>query len=293
MTLAHALTIELGGKWYANYGTAACPICQSERRKDQDALTLTNAADGHLLLHCKKLGCNFHDLASTLGVTAGELTKPDPLENLKRDVGRLAEAAKKSRRAQSIWTETESISGSIAEKYLRGRGITGILPDTLRFHQDCWHPTSQRLPAMVALVEGCEVPAVHRTYLRADGSGVASIDPAKAMLGAVGGGAVRLSNQPGPLVVAEGIETALSIACGVLAGPMRLLATLSTSGLRGLRLPATPSQLIIATDGDDPGRAAGNALAERAVALGWMVSMLPAPEGLDWNDCVTGTKVRA
>ena len=51
-----------------------------------------------------------------------------------------------------------------------------------------------------------------------------------------------------------------------------------------LHLPPKPGELTIATDGDGAGRAAGYALAERAHALGWKVSTLPAPEGRDWND---------
>ena len=137
---------------------------------------------------------------------------------------------------------------------------------------------------MVGLVEGCDRLAVHRTYLRADGRGKADATPDKAMLGAVAGGAVRLAGGPGPLVVAEGIETALSLASGLLRGPATVWAALSTSGMRGLRLPPEPGRLTVAADGDNPGREAAHALAERAHALGWQVSLLPAPEGRDWND---------
>jgi DNA primase len=53
-----------------------------------------------------------------------------------------------------------------------------------------------------------------------------------------------------------------------------------------LALPSATGQLIIATDSDDGGAgwAAGNALAERAAARGWQVSLWPAPSGKDWND---------
>ena len=97
-----------------------------------------------------------------------------------------------------------------------------------------------------------------------------------------------LSEAPaGPLVVAEGIETALSLASGLLRTPATIWAALSTSGIRGLNLSLTASRLTIAPDGDKPGREAANALAERAHALGWQVSLLPAPDGRDWNDILT------
>ena len=136
-------------------------------------------------------------------------------------------------------------------------------------------------------MQGAGAAAVHRTYLRPDGSGKAAIDPAKAMLGGTQGGAVRLTQGPGPLVVAEGIETALSLASGLLRRPATVWAALSTSGIRGLHLPPQPGRLTIAPDGDKAGREAANALAERAHALGWQVSLLPAPDGRDWNDVLT------
>jgi DNA primase len=42
--------------------------------------------------------------------------------------------------------------------------------------------------------------------------------------------------------------------------------------------------LIVATDGDEPGKCAGNLLASRASALGWVVNLMAAPDGQDWND---------
>jgi hypothetical protein len=142
-------------------------------------------------------------------------------------------------------------------------------------------------------VEGGEGFAVHRTYLREHGSGKAEVDPPKAMLGAVAGGAVCVAQGAGPLVVAEGIETALSLASGLLRAPATVWAALSTSGIRGLHLPPQPGRLTIAADGDNPGRAAAQSLAERAHALGWQVALLPAPEGRDWNDVLAGKAVAA
>ncbi|MEZ5723907.1 MAG: toprim domain-containing protein [Paracoccaceae bacterium] len=177
------------------------------------------------------------------------------------------------------------IDSTIAETYLRGRGITCDLPETLRFHPECWHgATAKRLPAMIARVDGLPRFAVHRTYLRPDGSGKAGVDPNKAMLGRTAGGAVRLCGGDGPLVVAEGIETALSLASGLIRRPANIWAALSAPGIGALQLPDRPHRLTIAPDGDTAGREAANRLAERAAALGWTVSLLPAPDGRDWND---------
>ncbi len=295
MTDARELTKSLGGKWHRRYGVCACPCCQPERRKGQDALTLADGRNGRLVLDCKKSACAFLDILAAAGLRSGDYRAPDPAELARREAERQAEAQRRALRASFCWKEAVSIEGTQGEIYLReARGITCPLPPSLRFHPEAWHgPTATRHPALVALVEGGDGAAVHRTYLRADGSGKAALDPAKAMLGAVGGGAVRLTQAQGPLAVAEGIETALSLACGLLRAPATIWAALSTSGMRGLRLPPEAGRLTIAPDGDPAGRAAAHALAERAHATGWAVSLLPAPEGRDWNDILTMKGARA
>lgn len=285
MTDARSLTHDLGGKWYRSYGAAPCPVCQMARHKGQNALTLADGRNGRLLLNCKKSGCDFLEILAAAGVSSADYSPPDAETLACREAEERAHREKRAGQAERLWQEAQSIAGTIAEIYLRGRAIACLLPETLRFHPECWHgPTAKRYPAVVALVQGSDAFAVHRTYLRPDGSGKAAIEPAKAMLGVVAGGAVRLTEGPGGLAVAEGVETALSLACGLLRDPATIWAALSTSGLRGLTLPPEPGRLTIAPDGDDAGRAAAHALAERADALGWQVSILPAPEGRDWND---------
>lgn len=284
---ARTLTLNLKGRWHRNYGTAPCPVCQPEQRPGQTALTLSDGDIG-LLAHCKKSACGFREILGAAHVAPVTLTPPDPMACAQRDADRKADAKRRADQAFRVWKEAQPIQGTPAETYLRGRGITCELPDKLRYITDCWHgATATRHPAMVALIDGSADFAVHRTYLRADGTGKADIDPPKAMLGATAGGAVRLTDAPGPLVVAEGIETALSLACGLLRTPATIWAALSTSGLRGLLLPVETGRLTIAPDGDAAGQSAAYALAERAHAAGWTVSTLPAPNGRDWNDILT------
>jgi len=131
------------------------------------------------------------------------------------------------------------------------------------------------------------VGAFH-TYLRPDGSGKAPVEQNKMMLGPVAGGAVRLTGGPGALLVAEGIETALSLACGLLSRPARIWAALSTSGMQSLHMPDIPGHLSIAPDGDMAGQGAALALADRATREGWAVSILTPPQGGDFNDMLRG-----
>ncbi|MFN4240813.1 MAG: toprim domain-containing protein [Erythrobacter cryptus] len=294
MNGAREVTLALGGRWYGHYGAAPCPVCQPERRRDQNALTLADGKAG-LLAHCKRAECDFLDILGAAGLRSDDYCAPDLSRIAQRQAQAKAQAEQRAMAARRLWAETQPIAGTLAETYLRGRGIGCALPDTLRFHPRCWHgPSESRLPAMVALVEGGEGFAVHRTFLRPDGSGKAGLAGGdKLMLGATAGGAARLSDGGSRLVVAEGIESALSLLCGLLAEPASVWAALSTSGMRALRLPAKPSRLVIAADGDRPGRAAAHALAARAHGLGWRIAMLEPGNGADFNDILAGKAVAA
>jgi hypothetical protein len=68
-------------------------------------------------------------------------------------------------------------------------------------------------PVMVAErtdVHG-QVTALHRTYLKHDGSGKAAVEPPRMDLGYVKGTAIRLSPISDELLIGEGIETVLSV----------------------------------------------------------------------------------
>jgi hypothetical protein len=288
MTDARALTSALHGHWHGRYGTAACPCCQPEGRKGQDALTLADGRDGRLLAHCKKEGCRFEDILAAAGLRPGDYRAPDPVTLARRAAEERAEARRRAEQARRLWAESQPIENTPAARYLReARGIPlATLPRALRFHPEAWHgPTARRWPALVAAVQGVRLPAVHRTFLRPDGRGKAGLEGGdKLALGGTAGGAVRLMDGPGPLLVAEGIETALAAWCLRGDATARAWAALSTSGLRALRLPPQPGRLCIAADGDAPGMAAAQALAERAHASGWTVSIAAPPAGRDWND---------
>lgn len=284
-TRARTITKALNGHWHGRYGLCLCPAHANTK---SPALSISDGHNGRLLLHCYA-GCDFLsilDALKGLGLVEGSgIYVPPSHEEI--ELNRLKEREKaklQEARALECWNTAKPIHGTLAETYLRTRSINCTLGVTLRFNPSCWHPSGQKLPAMVALVEGAERLAIHRTYLRADGMGKAAVEPAKAMLGSVAGGAVRLSDGADKLIVCEGIETGLSLLSGLVRGSVSVWAALSTSGMKALTLPDKSALLTIATDGDEAGRQAGHALATRATALGWKVSLLPAPDGRDWND---------
>ncbi|WP_299503255.1 toprim domain-containing protein [uncultured Roseobacter sp.] len=273
------LTYDLGGKWHQHYGTAPCPICQPQRRKDQNALSVTVRGEV-LLMHCKKSGCDFRDILTASGIAPGHV-EIDHMAIAASERERQEQAEKIKARCRSIWEYGQPIEGTKGEAYLRGRGITCPLPASLRWLADAYHgPSASYLSAMVADVT--PTGGIHRTFFTKKGQRLQ--DNAKMMLGPCQGGAVRLSEAFGPLVACEGIETGLSLLSGLLSGPHSVWAALSTSGLRGLSLPSRTGALIIATDGDPGGRDAGNVLAHRASQTGWEVSLMTAPDKQDWND---------
>lgn len=282
-----ALTEQLGGHWAGGYGTAPCPVCQPEKRRDQNALTL-GEGNGRLLLHCKRADCEFSDILKAVGVKPSRY-EPDlaALERAKAE--RLDAEFKSLRKARAIWEQGIPIVGTHGDRYLRGRGITCELPGSLRWVKDTYHAASGQwcsaIVGNVVSVEG-EAMGVHRTFFTRQGERLPR--SAKLMLGRCGGGSVRLSDGPGPLVVCEGMETGLSLASGLLRGPAPVWAALSTSGMVALELPETAGKLTIAPDGDDAGRTAAEKLAARATGLGWQVSLLTAPQGKDWNDVIRG-----
>ena len=96
--------------------------------------------------------------------------------------------------------------------------------------------------------------------------------------------AVRLATEDTPLlIVGEGIESTLSFA-QMERRLANVWAALSTAGLKNLRLPREPGLLIIAQDGDTPGREAAQALAARAYVMGWHVKLADPGDGKDFND---------
>lgn len=281
MTEAQNIIKALGGRWHGTYGTAPCPICQQEARRDQSALTVSEGA--RLLMHCKKSGCTFRDIASACGLqlrrkssSAGQASAPTT--NLEKA---------KCQLAREIWRNARSIQGTLAEKYLRNRNILQSLPGSLRYAPNLWHsPSRQNLPALVARIDGSEGFAISRTYLNAEGTAKANVSRLhqKMRLGSAPGGYVEIASGGGPLFVSEGLETALSLPEMIAPDNARIWAVLGASNLPRVNLPEIPGDLVITPDGDPAGQTAAKALAHRARHLGWTVDIRAAPDGRDWND---------
>uniref|UniRef100_UPI0003691902 DUF7146 domain-containing protein n=1 Tax=Bartonella rattaustraliani TaxID=481139 RepID=UPI0003691902 len=282
-THAAGITRALHGVWHGHYGLAHCPAHDDST----PSLALTYGYNGQLLFHCHA-GCSFEQIIKALK-NIGLVDTQACFENAygqnlslsKKFYSEDQQAKQKAEKARGLWKQSKAIKDSLAETYLRKRGITCDLPADLRFHDSCPHPLGGKLPALVELVEGACPFAIHRTFLQANGCKTDQ-KPAKAMLGSVMGGAVHLSqDNEHHLVICEGIETGLSLLSGLLLEPVSLWAALSTSGMKNVNLPKTKARLTIAMDGDEAGRKAGYALASHAHKQGFEVFMMQAPKGAD------------
>lgn len=206
------------------------------------------------------------------------------------------------RRAGVIWRESGPITGTLAETYLRNRGIlrpnTGW-PDVFRFHKRLHYPTSGDYPALICRVDNAAGIGVGiwRIYLSPDG-GKAPVTKAKLGLGPVAGGAVRIGGIAPHIGLAEGIESALG-AWRLIGMRYPVWAGLSTSGVSGFQVPDGVDVVTSYPDGDKPirrrgdgyipsipaGRSAVLKLAERLKDTRVAHTVAPEPPaGLDYLD---------
>jgi putative DNA primase/helicase len=242
------------------------------------SLSLALSEEGKVLAYCY-VGCSFPDIMSALR-REGLLGESDHGNH------RYTSPKTSDDMALRIWRESVCAEGTLVETYLRSRGIEGSIPPTLRFHPRLFHASRTYHPAMVAAVAlwpNQTVSGVHRTYLTAEGGGKAPLSPNKMMLGPTKGGAVRLGSPGSKLILAEGIETALSC---LYATNIPTWSCLSTSGMRDVVVPPfeVTQDIIICMDGDSAGKKAASTLAERVHRAGYGVRIAPSPQGQDFND---------
>lgn len=277
------LAVRLGLRWHPRSWRGDCPACGYPH------VFAVRDRGGRPQLYCAN-GCDREILDSVLvRVTSGAWMPPKQAHDNNR-----AEARERRRcNALRLWNGSEPAAGTLADQYLSARGLSGLAASVaLRFRTDCPHPEGGKLPAMVALVQGAAGNhlGVHRTYLRGDGNGKADVEPDRASLGPIWGGAVRLDPMASELLIGEGVETVAS--AGRLLG-LPAWAAISAGNLAsGLVLPPEVRSVVIAADNDAPdkqgrrnGQNAARAAWHRWTAEGRRVRIaLPDAQGRDFND---------
>lgn len=239
------------------------------------------------LLDLIRLSCGLDSLRDALDEARFFLSVPRP-DPPQRSQG---EAAQRNslEAARRLFGMGRPVTGTLAEVYLRARGITASLSElwSLRFHPGCYYRASEDAPretwpALLAAITDVHgtITAVHRTWLARDGSGKAPIDDPRRSLGHQLGSGVRLGLVRDVLTVGEGLETVLSVR--TVLPRMPLLAGLSANHLAALELPSGLKRLYVARDNDAEGRRAETRLHERFEPQGLEVMTLE-PAHADFN----------
>jgi hypothetical protein len=191
--------------------------------------------------------------------------------------------------ARRLFAASRQITGTIAEAYLRNRGITAFHETAaLRFHPRCYYrpdadaPTKV-WPALIAAVTDLAgtITGAHRTWLDPSGGDKAPVDTPRRAMGHLLGHGVRFGTAADVMAAGEGIETMLSLRSVLLRMPM--LAALSANHLAAILLPATLRRLYVARDRDAAGDVAVAALTERARAAG-IEALTLSPTLGDFNE---------
>ncbi len=291
---ARQIALSLGGRWQRGSSVVRCPA-----HKDKTpSMSVSETKDGRPLVHCFA-GCSQADVINALrakGLWEGE-ARHDPSYPGRMTTRPDRHHTKDDRRnheyAVGLWEASDPINGTLAEKYLRGRGILATeWPDALGFLPSVKHaPSGKYFPCMVAALTGedGQVVAIQRTYLDPDGQGKAKTDGANKMtLGAMGRAAVRLSKPQSILGIAEGVETAMS-ARQLFGIPV--WATLSANRLGVIDVPKGVESIVIFADRGEVGMKAAIEAAENFEQKSIAVDIIPprvhfGDRYSDFNDVV-------
>jgi len=254
-------------------------------------------------------------IASVLGLGSGPSAMVTPVRlrvapSFPRSIPEKGDPARARLALRRTWLQSlapQDPRAAPLRRYLASRGLAAALldPRVVRLHPALgyWVQDADdrprcvgRFPAMLALVADRDgrPASIHRTYLRADGTGKAPVPSPRKLMAHAGpaplaGAAIRLFPAGPALGLAEGIETALAVRA--ITG-MRVWACVSATLLRGFAVPSGVERLTVWADKDRSG--AGEAAAAVLQArLGNVLDVrvripaeaIPATaRGIDWAD---------
>jgi hypothetical protein len=234
-----------------------------------------------LIAHARRLDA-FRDV---LDEARRFLSLPEPSSPRR---GAASAASRSPEAARRLFASARPIRGTLAETYLRGRGITDMTDlAALRFHPRCWYRAydgapRETWPALIAAVTdpNGRITGVQRTWLARDGSGKAPLSTPRRAMGQLAGNGVRFGVPTQMIAAGEGLETILALRQVLPALPM--VAALSATHLAMLILPPGLRRLYVARDNDRAGHRAAGKLAAHAMENG-VEALLLTPPSDDFN----------
>ena len=241
------------------------------------------------LLDVIRESCGLTDFKDVADEARAFLSLPRPEPEPDRQRRPTTAPTGSSEAARRLFAMSQPITGTVAEAYLRKRGITALHgTGSLRFHPRCYYRPDEYLPtetwpAMIASVTDLagRITGAHRTWLSPDGDGKAPIDTPRRAMGDLLGHAVRFGVTQDVMAAGEGIETMLSLRCVLPTMPM--VAALSAAHLSAILFPDILRRLYIARDDDPAGDGAMAALIDRAEQAGIEAIVLSPALG-DFNE---------
>jgi putative DNA primase/helicase len=250
---------------------ARCPACgRGERDR---TLGVTIEPDDSGVAHCFRCG---HVERHRADLGPRDTTVPRVLPASKVTHKTL------SNYGRDLWAACGPLAG-VALDYLTARACRIPPADGgLRWHPSLMHPSGHVGPGLVALVTHAvtgKPMTLHRTWVKPDGR-KADTDPPRLLLREhpKQGGVIRLWPDDAVstgLGVAEGIETALSLAWGYAP----VWSCLDAGNLAAFPVLLGIESLVIGTDNDEAGRASAHVCAGRWAEVGWEVALVEVPYG--------------
>lgn len=284
VAVAKALSGHRNGKGFL----CRCPV-PSHGKGNGDRHPSLSVSDGDkgLLVRCFS-GCDPRDVLTELRRLGLLEDREQPYKNLRSRKARqpLPEPEPEpDPRALELWCSAIPARGTLAEQYLRSRGITISIPQSLRFLTHLDYMPRVGFPAMIAAVQRPDrkIIAVQITFLDHRGDRKAQVAAPRKTIGALGRGAVRLGPAGAHVGIAEGTETALSAS--QLFG-VTVWAGLGASRMKSLWLPPDAEHVTIFADRDKPGHE--NAMEAAAIfQISRAASVRFPPNGCkEWNNAL-------
>lgn len=258
-------------------------MCRCPAHDDGTASLKVTERNGKLLVHCHA-GCTQEDVIAKLRERglwpARERHRLRPTSETEQeneqDDGRAI-----LRQVASVLRKSGYSNKERPTEYLKARGIDNVPDCALLLPK-----TDRRCPAMFLPVVNADgdLQGFQLTFLNKRGTDKLASDMPRQNFGSIKGGYVPLfAVDPNkPLIVAEGVETALAAAqiTGYAA-----ISALSAANLANVKTPPS-SEIIIAADNDPAGRKAADALAQRLAGRKVRIAIPDGPKGYDWNDAL-------